>query len=113
MAIIGATGAFCGCVANKGSIASARDGKECVGCGVNESDQVNLDVRTGLSLDFENLIAEVSPVAISAAAMVEDKWWLRGVGIFESGEHLSGLNTLVTLLALRWFRHYLLASRGA
>jgi hypothetical protein len=61
---------------------------------------VTLDVRTRLPLDFENLIAEVQPVAISAAAMVEDKRWLRGVGIFEPGEHLSGLNTLGTLLAL-------------
>jgi hypothetical protein len=61
---------------------------------------VTLDVRTRLPLDFENLIAEVQPVAISAAAMVEDKRWLRGVGIFEPGEQLSGLNTLGTLLAL-------------
>jgi hypothetical protein len=38
--------------------------------------------------------------------MVEDEWWLHGVGIFEPGEHLSGLNTLRTLLALLWFRHY-------
>jgi hypothetical protein len=67
---------------------------------------VTLDVRTGLPLDFENLIAEVSPVAISAAAMVEDKWWLHGVGIFEPDEHLSALNTLGTLLALFWFRRY-------
>ena len=57
--MIGVTRAFCGCVANKGSIASAGDGKESVGRGVNESDQGNLDVRTGLPLDFENLIAEI------------------------------------------------------
>jgi hypothetical protein len=54
----------------------------------------------GLALDSQDLVAEVSPVAIAAAAMVEDKWRLSGVGIFEPGEQFSGFDTLGTLLAL-------------
>ena len=67
----------------------------------------------GAALNFQDLVAQVLPVTIPAPAMVEDERRLTGVGIFEPGEQVSGLNRLRALFALLYFRHGFLASRGA
>ena len=65
----------------------------------------------GAALELENLVAEISPVAISSSAMVEEKGWLSGVRIFEPGEQFSDLDSLGALLAVFQFRHNFLAFR--
>jgi hypothetical protein len=65
----------------------------------------------GAALNFENLVSQISPVAISSAAMVEEKGWLSGFGIFEPGEQFSALDSLGALLAAFQFRHDFLAIR--
>jgi hypothetical protein len=70
-----------------------------------------LGVLAGAALNFENLVSQISPVAISSAAMVEEKGWLSGFGIFEPGEQFSALDSLGALLAVFQFRHDFLAFR--
>jgi hypothetical protein len=84
-------------------------------CGFQNGDP-SLDVRLeclgGVALDFKNLIAEVLPVAISPATMVEQKGWFSGDGIFEPGEQFSTFDSLGALFALPYFKHHFLTSRG-
>jgi hypothetical protein len=65
-----------------------------------------------MPLDFKNLVAEVLPVAISPAAMVEEKGWFGGRRIFEPGEQFPFIDTLGALSALLCFKHHFLTSRG-
>jgi hypothetical protein len=80
------------------------------------NDDPSLDLRAEclgrVALDFKNLVAEVLPVAISPAAMMEEKGWFSGDGIFEPGEQFSTIDCLGALFALLYFKHHFLTSRG-
>ena len=64
-----------------------------------------LNVLTAVVLNFENLVAKVLPITISFAAMVKEKGWLIGIGIFEPDEHFSALDNPAALCALLYFRY--------
>ena len=80
------------------------------------NDDPSLDLRVeclcGIALDFKNLVTEVLPVAISPAEIMEEQWLLSGDGIFEPGEQFSFIDSLGALLALLYFKHHFLTSRG-
>jgi hypothetical protein len=61
----------------------------------------------GAALDSKDRVAEILPVAISTAAMVEEKGWLSGIGILEPDEQFSALDCLGALLAVFQFKHLL------
>ena len=64
-----------------------------------------LNGLAGAALDSKDRVTEILPVAISTAAMVEEKGWLSGVGIFEPDEQFSALDRLRALLAVFQFKH--------
>src|SRR5260370_17702796 len=66
----------------------------------------------GAALNFQDLVAQVLPVAIAASTMVEDERRLSRVGIFEPGEQPPRLNPLRTFFALIYFLTCFLASTG-
>ena len=80
------------------------------------NDALSLDMRLeclgGVALNLKNLVAEVLPVAISPAAVMEEKGWFSGDRILEPGEQLSTINSLGALFALLYFQHHFLTSRG-
>src|SRR5260370_6441761 len=64
----------------------------------------------GAALNFQDLVAQVLPVAIAASTMVEDERRLSRVRIFVPGGQLPRLNPLGTMFSLILVRHGFLAS---
>jgi hypothetical protein len=58
-----------------------------------------------IALDLQNLISEVLPIAISSAAMVEEKSGLSSDRVLEPREQLAVVDRLAALFASFRFKH--------